>query len=261
MKPKKSLGQNFLTSIPARLAITKAGNLDESDTVLEIGPGKGFLTEELLKTKAKVVAVEKDDDLLGLLTEKFKDFENDGKFTLISKDILDFSPENEPLLSPSYKVVANIPYYITGAILQKFLTSSHPPTTLVVLVQEEVAKRVVARDGKESILSLSVKAYGTPALVYKVNRGSFNPIPNVDSGVLQVTSISKHNFKNKSEEDLFFQLVKAGFAHKRKFLLNNLKEVFPDTAWKELFKTLSLDEKSRAETLPLATWLQIMHAL
>lgn len=256
MPPKKSLGQNFLTSIPARIAIVAAGNLSPSDTVLEVGPGKGFLTQGILDTGAHVVALEKDRDLLPILTEKFSSQINEQRLTLTEGDVLEFDPQ-ENNLPVGYKLIANIPYYITGAILSHFLANTHQPSQMVVLVQKEVAERVVARDKKESILSLSVKAYGTPKLVYRVNKGSFNPIPTVDSAVLSIEGISRVNFSNQYHEQLFFRSVKGGFAHKRKFLISNLREVFPSVDLHVLFAMISLDEKVRAEDVTLEKWLQL----
>jgi 16S rRNA (adenine1518-N6/adenine1519-N6)-dimethyltransferase len=249
MKPKKSLGQNFLTSIPARIAIVEAGEVVPSDSILEIGPGRGFLTKALLETGANVTALEKDSDLIPVLTEQFATFQN---FTLLEGDALTYEPE-----APNYKLIANIPYYITGAILERYLTHRNQPSTMVVLVQKEVAERVCARDGKESILSLSVKAYGDPKLVYKVSRGSFNPAPTVDSAVLQIKNISRNNFLNQYHEQLFFKTVKSGFAHKRKLLLSNLKDVFPSVDLPALFERLSIPSKSRSEDLPLPVWLSL----
>lgn len=256
-RPKKSLGQNFLTSIPARIKIVEAGEITQSDTILEIGPGKGFLTKELLGTGAYVVALEKDRDLLPLLEETFSSEIAAGKLTLLEGDVLQFDPKSYKLLSTSYKLLANIPYYITGAILSKYLTSNHQPSIMVVLVQKEVAERVCAKDGKESLLSLSVKVYGTPKLVYRVNKGSFFPIPNVDSAVLQIKNISRSNFKNTHHEDMFFKLIHAGFAHKRKFALSNIQAVFPTIDMLALFKEALLSEKARAEDITLPTWLFI----
>lgn len=249
MKPKKALGQNFLTSIPARITIVEAGEVVPSDSILEIGPGKGFLTQSLIETGAHVTALEKDSDLIPLLTEKFGANKN---FTLIEGDALTHNPE-----AAGYKLIANIPYYITGAILERYLSHVNQPTTIVVLVQKEVAVRVCAKEGKESILSLSVKAYGEPKLVYKVSRGSFNPIPTVDSAVLQIKNISRKNFKNQYHEQMFFNIVKAGFAHKRKYLLSNLKEKVPTTNWQEVFLKHNVNEKTRAEDVSLETWLAI----
>lgn len=272
MLPKKSLGQNFLTSIPARIAIVKAGNLTASDVVLEIGPGRGFLTKGLLESGARVVALEKDRELLPVLAETFATEVESGQLTVTEGDVLEFNPAeyfstsnpalklsaiDYPLSTTPYKLIANIPYYITGAILSRYLSHDHQPTQMVVLVQKEVAERVVARDKKESILSLAVKVYGDPKIVYRVNKGSFNPIPKVDSAVLSIENISRKNFTNKEHEDLFFKLIKAGFAHKRKFTLSNLREVFPTVDFLTHFKTLSLSEKSRAEDVSLSLWLKL----
>ena len=252
MKPKKSLGQNFLTSIPARIAIVEAGNLTKNDTVLEIGPGKGFLTEGLLSTGSKVVALEKDSELIPVLQEKFSSYKN---FSIIEGDALEFQP-----LANSYKLIANIPYYITGAILEYYLSNTHQPSQMVVLVQKEVAERVVARDKKESILSLSVKVYGDAKIVYRVKRGSFYPIPNVDSAVLSIENISRKNFINKKHEENFFKIVKAGFSHKRKLLISNLKEKTEGNNWQEIFIKNNINEKTRAEDVPLEIWLTLSFA-
>ncbi len=255
MLPKKSLGQNFLTSIPARIAIVKAGDLSSSDTVLEIGPGKGFLTKGLLESGAKVIALEKDRELIPILSETFASEVASKQLTIIEGDALEFDPKSYGLLSNGYSLIANIPYYITGAILSRYLSHSHQPSTMVVLVQKEVAERVCARDGKESLLSLSVKCYGDPKLVYRVSRGSFFPIPSVDSGVLQIKNITRTNFKNQYHEALFFKLIHAGFAHKRKFAISNIKNIFKDKDIPALFKEVELSEKVRAEDVPLNVWL------
>lgn len=249
MQAKKSLGQNFLTSVPARIAIVEAGEISPTDSILEIGPGRGFLTKALLETGAHVTALEKDRDLVPLLAEMFKGY---GNFSLMEGDALAYEPEK-----PGYKLIANIPYYITGAILERYLTHRNQPTTMVVLVQKEVAERVCARDGKESILSLSVKAYGEPKLVYRVSRGSFNPAPTVDSAVLQIKNISRKNFKNQYHEQIFFKAVKQGFAHKRKYLLSNLQEAFPSADLRLVFSSLSISEKARAEDVLLSEWLKL----
>lgn len=249
MKPKKSLGQNFLTSVPARIAIIEAGEITPPDSLLEIGPGRGFLTKALLDTGANVTALEKDSDLIPILTEQFATFPN---FTLIEGDALTYEPT-----APDYKLIANIPYYITGAILERYLSHTNQPQTMVVLVQKEVAERVCAKEGKESILSLSVKAYGDPKLVYRVSRGSFNPAPTVDSAVLQIKNISRKNFQNQYHEQMFFRAIKQGFAHKRKYLLSNLREAFPSADLLSVFTSLSISPKARAEDVPLPVWLSL----
>lgn len=253
MKPKKQFGQNFLTSIPARIEIVEAGELTAMDNVLEIGPGKGFLTQALLESGAHVTALEKDKDLIPLLTETFGNRKN---FELILGDALTYDPP-----APGYKLIANIPYYITGAILERYLSHTNQPEMMVVLVQKEVAERVCARDGKESILSLSVKAYGEPKLVYRVSRGSFHPIPNVDSAVLQIKNISRERFDNQYHEQLFFKAVKAGFAHKRKMLLSNLQTSFPERALIPVFEKVGIPTKARAEDLSIDTWILLAREL
>lgn len=251
MLAKKHLGQNFLTSIPARMAIIEAGSIEPQDTILEIGPGKGFLTKALLETGAQIIALEKDRDLLPILSEEFKEKKN---LTLIEGDVLSFDPALHHLKNSSYKIIANIPYYITGAIFELFLANQIQPSLMVVLIQKEVAERI-AKDKKESILSLSIKAYGNPKIVYRVNKGSFNPAPTVDSAVLGIYSISRSNFKNQYHEAMYFKVVKAGFSHKRKVLISNLKQVFPAIDFQILFASLSIPPKARAEDLPLAVWL------
>lgn len=252
MKAKKSLGQNFLKSIAIVGRIAKTANITPGETVLEIGPGKGILTKALLETGAKVIAVEKDDSLVKFLEEKFSSEIASGNLTLIHDDILNFSTSDYSLSTINYKLIANIPYYITGQILRKFLEEKNQPKTIVVLVQKEVARRIVASDKKESILSLSVKAYGTPKYIETVKRTMFSPAPNVDSAILLIENISKDNFKNISEER-FFEIVKEGFAHKRKTISNNLKAYIS----KEKLAESGIEEKERAEKLSLLQWLEI----
>ncbi|MCX6738679.1 MAG: 16S rRNA (adenine(1518)-N(6)/adenine(1519)-N(6))-dimethyltransferase RsmA [Candidatus Parcubacteria bacterium] len=252
MFPKKSLGQNFLTNTGIVSSIVDAGLVSSTDTILEIGPGKGVLTEELLKRGARVIAVEKDTELIPLLQEKFRDEIEKGQLSLIHEDILNFnfSPK-EP-----YKLIANIPYYITGLIIRKFLTSEKQPEKMVLLVQKEVAERIIAKDGKESLLSVSVKVYGTPTYVKTVKAGSFTPAPKIDSAILLIDSISHDFFKGISEER-FFEILHAGFAHKRKQLFGNLKAVFNKKELKEKMKMLGIHENIRAEDMLSENWRKL----
>lgn len=254
--PKKFLGQNFLTSPPAREAIVRSGSLSSYDTVLEIGPGKGFLTEGLLASGVTVIAVEKDSELISFLCEKFASEKASGKFILEEGDALTFEPPYT-----SYKLIANIPYYITGAILERFLSHERKPSLMSVLVQREVAERIVAREGKESILSLAVKAYGTPRIAHRVSAGSFFPKPKVDSAVLCIETISSSNFKDENHELIYFTLIKLGFAHKRKLVLSNLKEQFDEKTLVSLFEKLNIDLKERAENVTLSAWLSLSLAI
>ena len=219
--------------------------------MLEVGPGEGALTRELLSRGAHVIAIEKDHRLIPILTATF-DREVYGKqLTLVEADALELDPAN--ILPASYKVVANIPYYITGALLRKFLTTADQPSTLVFLTQKEVAERI-ARSKKESLLSLSVKAYGTPQYIKTVPRGAFAPPPTVDSAILRVEHISRKNFKNKEMEDRFFTLIHAGFAQKRKLLARNLESVLGKNA-PLYMQEASIPSKARAEDVSLKEWL------
>lgn len=253
---KKSLGQHFLKSEKALNTIVGSAEIEHGETVLEIGPGMGVLTERLLASSCLVLAVEKDDNLYELLNQKFDEEIKTEKLILIHDDILNFDPRSYNLEASSYKLVANIPYNITGAILEKFLSAENQPESMVLLVQKEVAQRIVARDGKESILSISVKAYGTPKYVETVLAGSFAPAPKVDSAIIKVETISKDFFQNFSEK-AFFQLLQAGFQSKRKKLSSNLSKIYPKEAVLNTFQKLNLDENVRAEDIGLEKWLKL----
>ncbi|MEK7227529.1 MAG: 16S rRNA (adenine(1518)-N(6)/adenine(1519)-N(6))-dimethyltransferase RsmA [Patescibacteria group bacterium] len=261
MKAKKSLGQHFLRSERALDLIVKAGDIKPEDIILEIGPGTGVLTEKLLETGAKVIAVEKDDGLFRFLQEKFARKIRQGKLDLVHGDILDFNPEILKFYkNHDYKLIANIPYNITGAILEKFLSADQQPELMVLLVQKEVAQRIVAKDNKESILSVSVKAYGKPVYIEPVKAGSFAPAPKVDSAIIAIEGISKDFFRNFPEKG-FFRLLRTGFKAKRKKLLSNLSLIFEKEKVKEAFQGLNLDENTRAEELPVEMWQQLASIL
>lgn len=258
IQAKKSLGQNFLKSGAVLEKIINAGNVSKDDLVLEIGPGEGALTEKLLEKTRKVVAVEKDDRLIEFLRQKFlKNIEN-GSLELIHGDILEENVSEYGLKTGEYKLIANIPYYITGQIFRKFLSEDNQPNKIVVLVQKEVAHRAVANDGKESLLSISTKVYGEPKNMGIVAKGNFHPVPKVDSAILLIDKINKDYFKNFTEKD-FFRVLKAGFAHKRKQLLGNLKDLIKDgKKVSEILKKCEIDEKSRAEDLKKEDWARIV---
>jgi len=274
-KAKKSLGQNFLKSVPALNMMCTVSDLNKDDIVLEIGPGKGALTKKLLEKAGKIIAIEKDFELFSYLQEKFSEEIKNKKLILLNEDILAFEISKNPLALRAlplsrgrkinnYKIIANIPYNITGAIFKKFLSEKIQPKLMTLLIQKEVAKRIVAHDKKESILSLSVKAYGVPSYVMKVEKRFFSPVPKVDSAIVTVKNISRKNFKSKEEENLFFEIIKSGFAHKRKVLIKNLEKSkslkflevgLPEI--KELFEKLGINPKIRAEDISLEIWLEI----
>lgn len=263
MFAKKSLGQNFLTSKKVIFDMVDVSEIGDKDTVLEVGPGKGVLTEVLLEKAFKVLAIEKDDRLIPILEEKFKKEIKSGKLILIHSDVFDFNPKKYKLDSIKYKIVANIPYYITGEFLRFFLENKFQPSLMTLLVQKEVAMRICARDKKESILSISVKIYGEPKYIEKVPAKFFKPKPKVDSAVIKIDKI-KNDFKDKSEVEEFFKILKFGFAHKRKFLSANLKEGIGSDKKELIENTMNscgLAPKSRAEDLTLENWICLFSKL
>jgi len=281
MRAKKSLGQNFLKSELALRKIIETGEIKPDDVILEIGPGKGALTKKLLATSCQLIAVEKDYELFNFLKTKFEKEIKSKKLVLINDNILDFDLSNKlqaiSYKLDSYKLIANIPYNITGAILRKFLstkggsasggkkflTAENQPMLMVLMVQNEVAKRIVASprhggaSGKESILSISVKAYGEPKMVMKVPARYFSPAPKVDSAIIAIKNISRKIFKdNNIDEERFWEIVKTGFAHKRKKLSSNLKNLS-----KNIPPALILDlGNKRAEDLMLQDWINLAKA-
>lgn len=254
MYAKKSLGQHFLKSNKALKSIINAGEVGADDLVFEIGPGEGALTERLMILAGKVIAIEKDDQLFKNLKEKYPKQIEANRLDLVHGDALEFDPELLRFYHDfDYKLIANIPYNITGAILRKFLSASYQPELMVLLLQKEVAERIVAKDKKESILSISVKVYGKPQFVERVLAGSFAPSPRVDSAILLIEDISKAFFKNFSEAD-FFDLLRAGFKAKRKKLSSNLSQKISKDKVLAAFQELGIDTNIRAEDLSLQNW-------
>jgi 16S rRNA (adenine1518-N6/adenine1519-N6)-dimethyltransferase len=237
----------------------KAGGVTTRDTVVEVGPGTGFLTNELLKAGARVIAIETDPRMVEALRARFGKECEGGQLRVIEQDIRKTNPEMLGLQSRRYKVVANIPYFLSGFLLRLFLSSEIQPSCLVFLVQKEIAERI-ARSKKESLLSLSVKAYGVPAYIQTVKAGSFTPPPKIASAVLAVKDISRGHFR-ETDEAFFFDILHLGFASKRKQLLGNLAKHFDRMLLVHIFSTLGIKESIRGEDLPLTTWLALAHAL
>lgn len=258
MRAKKSLGQNFLNSTKIVGNIVDASEIGPNDTVLEIGPGKGILTQKLLENAGQVIAIEKDDRLIELLQQIFKVELETGKLVLIHADVLEIDLQALPC--ETYTLVANIPYYITGAVIQKFLESDKQPLSMTLMVQKEIADRIIARDKKESILSMSIKAYGKPKKIMKVPARYFSPAPKVDSAILVIADISK-DFFTEITEDQFFKIMKRGFAHKRKLLINNLELLCPKKDLVHVFDSCNVPKTARAENLDQTAWKCIVKAL
>ncbi len=250
MLAKKSLGQNFLMHRQTAERIVGAALLPEAAKVLEIGPGTGMLTRELLNAGMRVIAIEADYSLIPELESTFANEVEEGTLTLESADIRNFDTTT---IKGAYHLVANIPYYITGEIIRQFLTAPNQPASMTLLVQKEVAVRI-AREKKESLLSLSVKVYGQPNYCFTVPRGAFKPAPNVDSAVLRIGNISRTGFADAAGEERFFEVIRAGFAHKRKRLAKNLEEKFSKEMVTHAFSVAALDANVRAEDISLETW-------
>ncbi len=266
LRPSKAMGQNFLINENVLTKIVEAADLSKEDHVLEIGPGFGILTRELIKSGAKVLSVELDKRLAFFLKKKFKGVPN---WQLLEGDILKIKNEElaEKLGSQKYKLVANLPYAITKPILQKFLSYQPKPVDMSILAQKEVAEKITAKPGDMSILALSVQFFGTPEIVGLVSKNSFFPIPQVDSAILKIKLFSEplpSEIKlrlNKKElqqfqEKRFWQLVKIGFSSPRKQLHNNLAAGYQisNLEAKDRLATAGLRQDCRAEDLGLKDW-------
>ncbi len=245
---KKKFGQNFLQDRQALEQIVALGNLKKGDLVVEVGPGHGVLTRELLKNEARVRAVEIDKEILPALnaaTREWKEY-----FEVENKHVLDFEPPTE-----DYSFIANIPYHLTSPILRKFLIDTpHRPKRLVILMQKEVAEKIACKSGKDSLLSIMVKTFGEPKYAFTVKAESFFPAPKVDSAVLviDVFAIPKISIPSK----IYFEMLYAGFSSPRKKLKNALQHTFLYTNAQidPVFETLKIDPDARAQDITIPQW-------
>lgn len=233
------------------------------EVVLEIGPGTGALTKELLKRGAQVVAVEADPRAIELLKETFASEIISGQLRVEQGDMRELSAENVAkifdLRDHEYKLIANIPYYLSGLLFRTFLETSIQPSDLVFLVQKEVAERI-ARDSKESLLSLSVKIFGEPAYIRTVGKGHFTPPPAVDSAIIAIHNLT-HSSLSETELALFFKLIHLGFGQRRKQLVGNLSSEFPRETVQKSLEKLGLEPTIRAEDLSIEQWIELTHSL
>lgn len=255
---KKSLGQNFLMHAQTAERIVGAARLPENATVLEIGPGTGMLTRALLPYVGQLIAIEADGMLAPALHETFAADIKAGKLEIRHADVREFDPAE---VSGPYHIVANIPYYITGEIIRTFLTAAHKPQSMTLLVQKEVAERIARNHGKESLLSLSITAFGQPEFCFTVPRGAFRPAPSVDSAVLSIRHIAQDAFSSRTAEARFFTVLRAGFAHKRKRLAKNLEEIAAPEQVRTAFSAVGLDQNVRSEDIPTEVWKKLVDAL
>jgi 16S rRNA (adenine1518-N6/adenine1519-N6)-dimethyltransferase len=251
LRPDKHLGQNFLVDTSALVRVLEAAEIDAESSVLEIGPGLGALTRLLARRARRVVAVELDINLLPPLYQVLAPYSN---VEIVQGDILAHDPARL-MGEAGYRVVANIPYYITSALIRHLLEASLKPQRLVLTVQREVAERICAKPGGLSLLALSVQVYGEPQIMARIPAGAFYPAPKVDSAVVRVDLTDRPAIP-PAELEAFFRLAKAGFSQKRKTLRNALAgglRLEKDAA-STLLKTAGIDPKRRAETLSLEEW-------
>ena len=255
VKPKKSLGQHFLIDRKVLKKIIQVACLSKKDTILEIGPGIGTLTLELSPRVKKVIAIEKDKKMCEILKEVVRNTKN---VKVIRGNILKTDPLS--LVPCYYKIVANIPYYLTSPVIRMFLESPNPPQEMILMVQKEVAKRICAKVPKMNLLAVCVQFYAKPKIVSYVSKNSFWPKPKVDSAIIKITNIRQFsaNFAN-----IFFKVIKAGFSHPRKLLVNNLSEKLKidKQKIKKVLSEIGLDEKTRAENLSIKDWKRLVKLL
>ncbi len=255
IRPHKALGQHFLTSEGVLKKIANAAELTPEDVVVEVGPGVGTLTRWLAQSAGEVVAVELDEAILPALREYLAGMEN---VRIVHGDILKLPAER--LVSPGrgYKVVANLPYYITSAAIRHFLEDPHPPDVMVLTVQWEVARRIAASPPKMSLLAVSVQVYGEAEVLFRIPAGAFYPPPKVDSGVVRIQRRTVP-LVLPDERKRFFRVVKAGFSRRRKQIHNALSGGLglPSEQVKEALLRAGIQPRRRAETLSVGEWLRL----
>jgi len=262
VKPRKSLGQHFLVDEQVVARIVQESGVTSGDTVLEIGPGTGDLTERLAHAARRVVAVEIDETLAAAVRRRLSAAEN---VAVVCADFLDHSPEEllaEGGAAPPYVVVANIPYYITGLILRRLLDADHRPNRITLMIQKEVAASIVAPPGRMSLLGASVQFFGDAQLLFPVPRSAFHPAPKVDSAVVRI-DLRDQPAVTVPDEAAFFNVVRAGFSQPRKQLHNALAARLwlpPDSA-PELLRSAGIDPARRAQSLSLEEWARVSAAV
>jgi len=260
LRPRKKLGQNFLADPVALGRIVAAAELSSDDLVVEVGAGVGTLTRLLAEHAGRVVALELDNGLVGILREELADLAN---VEIRHGDVLKFSAAEFP--NQGFKVIGNLPYYITSAVLRHFLEKVPRPKLMVVTVQREVADRIVARPGQMSILAVSVQFYGQPRIVARVPAGAFYPVPTVDSAVVRIDMGEgpEVSLGETIDDARFFRVVRAGFSQKRKTLRNSLSGglALSPAAVGALLEVAAVDARRRAETLSLEEWARVASAL
>ena len=252
-RPSKRFGQNFLADRGIVRKIVKAAEITSKDTVLEIGPGTGELTKEITKTAGKVIAVEKDPRMVKILKESLGDAVN---LKVVQGDIRRIDVRECGIKENNYKVVGNLPFYLTAPVIRRFLESEKPPSSMTLVVQKEVGQRICQKPPRMNLLAVSVQAYAEPKIISYISKKSFWPQPEVDAALIKITPKGVP----MGDTDLFFKIVKAGFSQPRKQLINNLsKKLGVDKekvgAWLE---ENGIRPNQRAETLFIEDWLRLI---
>jgi 16S rRNA (adenine1518-N6/adenine1519-N6)-dimethyltransferase len=258
MRPNKAFGQNFLIDRTILASIVQAAEITSEDTLLEVGAGTGVLTRELAQQAKRVVAVELERDMLTLLADTTRQYKN---VELVARDLLFFNP-TEFFGQTAYKLVANLPYYITAPTFRHFLESANPPQLLVVMVQWEVAQRIIAQPGDLSLLGISIQFYGKPEIIARVPAKAFYPAPKVDSAILRVNVYDQVPL-TLAERDRFFKVVKAGFSEKRKQVHNSLTHGlhYKNEQIRLWLQKAQIEASRRAETLSIEEWINLWKAI
>jgi len=252
----KRLGQNFLVDKSALKTIIKTAELNSKDYVLEVGPGIGTLTQKLCENARWVLGIEVDPNMIKILKETCSKYRN---LKIIQRNILAIDLTKVLSQVPSYKVVANLPYYITQPVLRNFLeTQDFKPETMILMVQREVAEKICTKKNDMSLLSVSINFYADPELIEIVKKDSFFPVPKVNSAIIRLKNIGI-KYPEIKNIDLFFQIVKAGFSQKRKKLHNSIASGLriENIEIKNILKKAKIDSNRRAETLSLNEWQNI----
>ena len=258
IRPNKAFGQNFIVDHSILLRIVEAAEIHVDDQVLELGAGTGVLTRELAKYARRVVSVELEREMLSLLVKTTRNYTN---VELLERNLLYVDP-TEVFGSEPYKLVANLPYYITAPTFRHFLESANPPRLFVVMVQYEVAQRIVAGPGDMSLLGVSIQFYGRPSIIEHVPARAFYPAPKVDSAILRI-DLKDEVPLTPGQRDSFFRLVQAGFSQRRKQIHNSLTHGLhrKNVEVQAGLLAANIDPSRRAETLSIEDWLRLWHEM
>lgn len=273
LKPKKYLGQNFLIDEESLNNIVLTAKINKNDIILEIGPGIGNLTKKILETEPKkLIAIEKDKNFCEILKKEFKNYINQKKLIIINNDVLKIDFEKIPFFQDrekmgflkNFKIIGNIPYYLTSRLIRKIFESQILPKKIILTIQKEVAQRICAKPPKMNLLAISIQIFGQPEIIKYIGKSNFWPQPKIDSAIIKIAPFPKPKYQlTKKQLALFFKIIKAAFSGKRKQIINTLsKELkISKNKLKSILNQLNIDEKSRPENLPIKKWIKFVYFL